>query len=63
MSIHTYRSTDKAPANAQLVLRSCPVRKKLSRVAGNSHPMGIPSTITPTRPSASPAQKRSGRSV
>ncbi len=63
MSMHTYRRTDSAPATAQLVLRSWPVRKKLSRVAGNSHPMGMPSTITPTRPSASPVQKRSGLSV
>ena len=63
MSIHTYRRTDRAPATAQLVLRSWPVRKKLSRVAGNSQPMGMPSTRTPTRPSASPVQNRSGRSV
>ena len=58
-----YRSTDSADAASQFWDRSCPVRKNCPMVPGSRYPSGSPSTMTPTRPSTSPAQNRSGRSV
>ena len=61
--MHRYRSTSRAEAAIQLRALSWGLRKNSLNPAGSSQPMGRPSTSTPTRPSSSPAENRSGRSV